>query len=363
MATVKEIAEKAKVSESTAQYVLGGKSRQYRIGPAVVQRVEAAAEELGYEPAEVSAPPEPPPAAIAEDTAPRHPRRTSVIGLPMALRNPNRNRVQLWLGMLLGVEQYARRAGCDLRLITGKDDADSAARALACYHDKRVDALIMPAPMRSHVNSDPDSRNARIVYLTTEALSGHPRVGLDPNPGIKAAVSHLRELGHRRLLYVTDYPAGRTDPQGRVLAVLAEADQLMCDTLGLHTTKSRTPVAVGEYIDWCRRRFARRAPAGPPPSAIVCCSDLAAIGVRAALQEAGHRVPEDVSLVGFGDTYARLCVPTLTVVTHRLGKAGRRACELALRMVGSSKEFNALRSHLERVPAKLIEGASTAQAP
>jgi len=64
----------------------------------------------------------------------------------------------------------------------------------------------------------------------------------------------------------------------------------------------------------------------PPPTAVFCYNDMTAIGAAAALREAGLRVPEDVSLVGFDDIdWAAYSNPPLTTVRQPRRELGRRA--------------------------------------
>jgi LacI family transcriptional regulator len=118
--------------------------------------------------------------------------------------------------------------------------------------------------------------------------------------------------------------------------------------------------SVSDYIDLCRKSYAAQLDSAHPPSSIVCRNDLIAIGVQAALQEAGLKVPDDISLIGFDNIYAQTSYPRMTVISHMLEEMGEVACELALSMVGKEKVFKALRNHVAKVPSELIVGKSTA---
>ncbi len=67
----------------------------------------------------------------------------------------------------------------------------------------------------------------------------------------------------------------------------------------------------------------------PRPDAVFCVSDLLAVGVQRALIEAGVRVPDDISIVGFDDIdLARLCTPVLTTIAQPTSQIGRQAAKM-----------------------------------
>jgi len=72
----------------------------------------------------------------------------------------------------------------------------------------------------------------------------------------------------------------------------------------------------------------------PLPHAVFCANDACAIGCLESFAEIGLRVPEDVSVAGFDDTFvARMSVPQLTAVRQPLAEMGARAVELLLARV------------------------------
>jgi LacI family transcriptional regulator len=76
-------------------------------------------------------------------------------------------------------------------------------------------------------------------------------------------------------------------------------------------------------------------------TAVFCFNDISAIGALRALKEAGLRVPEDVSVVGFDDILsAAYCTPSLTTVRQPLFEMGKRGAQILLeRIANREKEF------------------------
>jgi LacI family xylobiose transport system transcriptional regulator len=75
-----------------------------------------------------------------------------------------------------------------------------------------------------------------------------------------------------------------------------------------------------------------------PPTAVLCGNDLQAFGVYEAARQAGLRVPDDLSVVGFDDiTYARWCGPPMTSVRQPLADMGAAAAELVLALAAGEQ--------------------------
>jgi DNA-binding LacI/PurR family transcriptional regulator len=94
------------------------------------------------------------------------------------------------------------------------------------------------------------------------------------------------------------------------------------------------------------------------PTAVVCSNDWTAVGALHALDAAGLRVPEDVSVVGFDDiplaSYTR---PPLTSVRMSAGDVGSTAFDALFRLIGGER----LEGDIYQVPTKLVVRASTAR--
>ncbi len=89
-----------------------------------------------------------------------------------------------------------------------------------------------------------------------------------------------------------------------------------------------------------------------PPTAVFCATDLMALGSLAAARDLGVKVPEELSIVGFGDIPAALdTYPTLTTVRTNLYEAGRRAVVLGLSAPSDAR--------VDKVPCELIHRGST----
>ncbi|MEU4242480.1 substrate-binding domain-containing protein [Actinoplanes sp. NPDC026619] len=172
------------------------------------------------------------------------------------------------------------------------------------------------------------------------ATSGIPLVALDPNgepehpipsvgatnwSGGIAATRHLLGLGHRRIAVLSG-PADRLCARARL-----EGARAAMSAAGIPLDEGL--VRVGQWFAFedglSYGRELLRLP--DRPTAVFCGNDLQALGVYEAVRQAGRRIPEDLSVVGFDDiTYSRWCGPPMTTVRQPLVEMGAAAAELAL---------------------------------
>jgi LacI family transcriptional regulator len=97
---------------------------------------------------------------------------------------------------------------------------------------------------------------------------------------------------------------------------------------------------------------------GRPPTAVVCSNDWTAIGALHAIDEAGLRVPEDVSLVGFDDIpLVSYTTPALTSVRMSAADVGATAFHALFGLIGGER----LEGDVYQVPTRLVVRQSTAK--
>jgi LacI family transcriptional regulator len=211
------------------------------------------------------------------------------------------------------------------------------------------------------INSTPhQSPGIPAVTICTErSPKWSTRVSIDNAFGIGKAIHHLVSLGHRKIAFIKG-PKESGDTAERWNAVLAT-----CKTLGLsidprltvqlqrlepsgtrHAEEGR--IAAQELLG-CGRHF----------TALVAFNDISALGAMTALREAGHRVPEDVSVMGFDDIeVASIAYPPLTTIRQPLQEMGATAAELLIRKLANDESVRNI-----RVRPELILRSSTSAPP
>ena len=143
--------------------------------------------------------------------------------------------------------------------------------------------------------------------------------------GVKKAIEHVLELGHRRLAVIAGPPDNRT------AVTIKNALESGLAARGLK------PVCVleSDYRVDAGASAVRQILSLPEiPTAIFCGNDLIAMGAMSALEESGVRVPEDVSVIGIDDIFfAYLARPPLTTISVPREQLGMKAFEALDRML------------------------------
>jgi DNA-binding LacI/PurR family transcriptional regulator len=144
-------------------------------------------------------------------------------------------------------------------------------------------------------------------------------VKADNQAGSYAAARYLLDIGHRRLAYLAG-PRYNLDAGERRRGV-----QKAISDAGL-PDHALTVYEGGFLEDSGYERGKEIVRRRRLPTAVISVSDLAAIGLLKAFREEGVRVPEDVSVCGFGDfRLAAYTAPTLTTVRLPIEELGRRS--------------------------------------
>jgi DNA-binding LacI/PurR family transcriptional regulator len=280
---MKDIAEHLGVSRQLVSLVLRGvpgPSKESR------DRVLDAAKELGYRP-------------NASARLLRQ-RRTRLIGVVFKMRSPLHVRVV----ERLFVHAAERGFGLALGPITVERPTDVVVSQLM---EERVEGLVA-------FNPDPESRVLRetsnlvpLVWLgewvqTLEV----DNVYVDEVEGLRLAVEHLVHFGHRDIVYI----GGLGGPAGESRA---DAYRTAMSKFGL---ADRIEVLASDFSEENAADVARRiVESRQRPTAVICCADQCAVAVMEVFAQSGIRVPEEISVVGFDDSYlASLSYHRLTSV-------------------------------------------------
>jgi LacI family transcriptional regulator len=167
-------------------------------------------------------------------------------------------------------------------------------------------------------------------------VKGATNIVLDHDHAADLALTHLYQLGHRQVAFIKGQ-AFRSDTEIRWGAICRVARKL-----GLTVHPGLTAQLQGDSTSPELGRIATHQllAANEPFTALFAFNDISAIGAVRALREAGRRVPEEVSVVGFDDIQsAAFQNPALTTVRQPLRKMGEIAAETVLRRIASQERF------------------------
>jgi DNA-binding LacI/PurR family transcriptional regulator len=283
MPTMRDIADHVGVSRQLVSLVLRDVP-----GPSVEsrERILRAAAELGYRPNA--------PARLLRQS------RTGMIGVTFEMRNPFQVRFVERLFVRAAEQGYALA----LEPTTVERSTDEAIAQLMA---ERVEALAMFNPRASEATIAQARGLLPAVWLGEWAPeAGTDNIHVDETEGLRLAVAHLAELGHRDIAYA----GGLGAPVGPDRADAYRA------AMAANGLAERIRVVPCDFSEDGGAAAAAAILAAPDrPTAVICCGDQCAAGVLAAFSRAGARVPEDFSVVGFDDSYvAALSYHDLTTV-------------------------------------------------
>lgn len=298
--TIYDVAERAGVSKSLVSLVMW---KSPKVSDRSRAKVMAAAEELGYRPN-----------ALARNLVGR---RTDTIGV---VTSDHHN--SFFADVLNGIEQEALRQGLTPFLANGARDVTRENTTLERFLQHRVDALVLLDP-----TTDPDDLDGLVgdtptILIARRVPDDSPFASIrsDDVEGARLAVEHLLDLGHERILHVSapsDRRGGTRREQGYREAMAAAG------LGGSIVTVEGNYTEEGGY-----RAVERERASGWAHTAVFAANDLSAIGAVAALRDAGLRVPEEVSVVGYDNgRFAAMRHMDLTSVDMSGYTIGVRAVE------------------------------------
>ncbi len=326
--TLADVARAAGVATSTASLVFSGRGP---VADATAERVRAAASELGY------AGPDPRAAQLRTG-------RTRVVGvsydgtLAASFADPYQ------VALLGGFSEVLDTAGYNMLLLPDPPEADEASGLASHSMDAVLFALC--GPMR---RTGLDALAARGLPLLGTGSPTDPAVvqlTTDDRAATADLVGRLAALGHRRIGCVA-MPVHFGAPAGFVDA--AEAAQapdrdMRERTLGFLDAGGTADLIVATsdlYAESGAAAAGLLLDAADPPTALVCQSDVLALGAMRAASERGLSVPDDLSVAGFDGIETPGFAGTLTTIDQHPAEKGRELGRMMLRLLGGERVASA----------------------
>jgi DNA-binding LacI/PurR family transcriptional regulator len=307
------------------------------VRPETTDRVRSAIDALGYRPSA---------AARQLRTG-----RSRVVGLRLEPVQDGINGAVLDR-FLHALTESAQARGYRVMLFTAPDDEREIAQYGELLDTADLDAFVLTSTHRD------DARAAwlaeRDVPFVTfgrpwsapgAATDDHPWVDVDGSAGTRAAVEHLRRLGHERIAYL-GWPDGSDVGEDRAAGWAAAMVDAGHDAGLLRRLHARVPDGVAAGAQAIERVLADAA-----PTAVVCASDSLALGALTV----GRSRDTPLAVVGFDDTPVAAAVG-LTSVAQPLTEAAHRALDLLLDQLDGT---GGTRSKQVLLAPHLVERASS----
>jgi LacI family transcriptional regulator len=303
--SMREVAEMAGVAMSSVSRVLSGHPD---VSPAMRERVMAAVDSLGYSP----------------DLLAQSLRRkaTRSVGFVVGdISNP------LLAEITLGAETALRDAGYSMLLTNSENDAGLDAGHVRLLMQRRVDGLMLSLASEEHPETlDTLAQLDAPIVLIDRELPRAVRASAvlsDHRTGMRAAVRHLLELGHRRIGLILGQPM-RFSRERRL--GLEEAYRERSLPAEYRILEGQLGSGHG------RSATAQLLDSPEPPTAIVAGGNQILIGTLEELLRRNLRVGPDISLVSCDAiSITELFTPPIAVVRRDNRELGRRAAQMLLR--------------------------------
>lgn len=247
-----------------------------------------------------------------------------------------------------GVLEAASRIGYAVSLVqVPRPETDEVHAAIGQLANQAIDGLvIVQAGRASHTHLALPL--GLPVASSDSALVGHyPSASADQVGGVRSAVSHLLELGHRTVHHIT----GPADSQSALIRSATWRRRL--EEAGI----APPPPIPGGWEAADGYRVGQQLAQDPAVTAVFCANDEVALGLIRALHEYGREVPGDISVVGFdGLPVGEYAFPPLTTVYQDFHRAGEAMVELIVEQIKGSN----VGTKQIVIPTQLILRGSTA---
>jgi LacI family transcriptional regulator len=332
--TLKDISREAGVDVATVSRALNG---NYGVHKDTRERILGIAKKLNYRVNLMAK-------GLAEG-------RTRTIGVVVAaISDPS------ILEQIRGVEDAAYAAGYEIILCNSYLDVKREALRLYSLLEKRVEGILIhsvEALNKTEVSNLVASKVPVVLFHQIPGTSAFSSVSMNQFEGGYLAGKHLVELGHRRIAILSG-PRGHGNFVQRIKG-FSKAIRSIKDNVAL-TIIHGQPDFEGGY-EMAKELLSKKHRV----TAIFAANDMTAFGISNAIFEAGLSIPEDISLVGFGNVeLAKIVRPPLTTIHHPKYEMGKAAVEI---MMGLAKTGSLGVPENREFGIRLVVRSSTAAPP
>lgn len=315
--TIEDVAKKAGVSKGTVSAVMNARNT---VNPETRDHVLEVMKELHFRPQ-----------GVARNL--RSGNQDKCIGI--IVKDVN---YPFYTAIATGVRDYANSKGYALLITSSENNHTAEKRFSQIFSAKDIKGAII-APLVEGTTEIEHLFKLKMInypFVLLEDVKGIQAnvVAIDNSRAIKKAVKYLMECGHTRIVHFAGPPSSsHTEERIEGFRHAFSESTLAYNKDMIVSIGSRHEESYGNTLNYFRPR-----PRSEYPTAIVCFNDQQALAIMIALKELNIRVPEDISIVGNDDiAYASIYPVPLTTIRAPQDEIGRRAAELLIRNIESSK--------------------------
>ncbi len=333
--TLREVAEQAGVSMMTVSNVMNG--NRARVSPRTIEKVQRIADELGYVPS-----------ASARSLATQASR---LVGLLVPAADEDSLMISPHTMAIAGlIERELRKHDYHL-LLRGVAHPDEVAEVLRSWS---LDGAILVGFLDEEVGKLTKKTIGAVHVVAIDSYSANSLTTgtrSDDFAGARLAARHLLDLGHRRILFAGPAFSGVGVVHERFEGFRQAFADSGADREDLVETVNTTYAEGRELGLALPARY-------PSVTAVFATADILAVGIVHGLTEAGARVPDDVSVVGFDNLdLCNYVTPKLTTVSQDIARKASTAVSILLGSIEKGERPN----EPQTIGVSLAERESTAR--
>ena len=286
--SIRDVAKRAAVSIATVSRAVNGITS---VDPELAKRVWKAVEEVGYVP-------NPQARALVSG-------RSRILGLIVSeITNP------FFPELVLEFENLAVAQGYEVMIGSTNYDPERTESLIRRMLQRSVDGVaVMTFGIEEDLVKKLVESEFPLVFVDAGPKLPNIRVlKVNYEEGIREAVQHLAALGHRSIAFISG-PL-------RLRSAMARRDAFLSSMAELGLTPPAGHIVEGDHtMEGGMTAIERVVSLAELPTAVMCSNDMTAIGVLHGLYRTTHKVPADISVVGFDDIHlAQFMLPPLTTV-------------------------------------------------
>lgn len=333
--TLKALASHLGLSPTTVSFVISGSPLAETIAKSTRDRIWAASEELNYRP----------------NVFARYLRTKKTYSVAVLVPDVSDEYSAALIG---GIESCLAKKGFFYFVVSHRGAPELLEKSPDTLLDRGVEGMIfistplhrpLPVPV--------------VAICDMTDVPGITRIRIDNGKAAMLAVEHLVQLGHREFAVIKG-PEGNSDTDDRCRALLESFSQNNIEInpanvtdLGVYPACNEKTMAENGF-DAARKLLANNEPF----TALIAFNDASAIGAMRALTDAGFRVPQDISVLGFDDIpLSSFTVPRLSTIRQPLASMGELAAETLLEKIAG----NTAGPRLLKIQPELVVRETTAR--
>lgn len=310
MITIKDVARLSEVSISTVSRVINDSKP---VSPEVRKRVLKVIEETGYKPNDV---------ARSLVT-----RRSYLIGVIV------NNLAQSYVADIVrGIEEIGKMYGYDILLCSSYSSKETQEKYLQLLDRKQAEGLFLVGnKFDDEIIELAKGLKKPSIYFTRNVLENMNHISIDSNAAIYEMTNYLIKEGHEKIAYVSDFEDRTTVENDKIegyLKAIEDNDLKFSKIYVAGGNKFNKSYELGKSIVKEASDF----------TAVVCSNDEISIGILNSFIDNGIKVPDDVSIVGYGNIReGRFVRPELTTIGEPYYDVGAVGMRMLIKMIKGDK--------------------------